>query len=215
VIARAGTIVIYRMVPIIASVAVSVITAGGGADPPYIAPPLRITVVAPAAVERRFLDGMLSEAAAIWRAVGVILLWSTTPGQRPAIPALGITVFVHEGVTDSPDGIATLGWIAFAGPGIPQPTIHLSRGNALELMTRTGSVHDSPNAWREYVLARALGRALAHELGHYLLKSPLHEPHGLMRAARPSVDFFSPSRLGFEITADERARLAAGLPCAY
>jgi hypothetical protein len=90
---------------------------------------------------------------------------------------------------------------------MPEPTVHLSLGNALELMKRTGSAHDAPSTWQEYLLARALGRALAHELGHYLLKSPAHDAHGLMRAARPSVDFFSPSRAGFDLTADQRASL--------
>ena len=33
-----------------------------------------------------------------------------------------------------------------------------------------------PLAQREMLLARAMGRALAHELGHYLLASKIHTP---------------------------------------
>ena len=162
------------MVPIFASLAASVIIASGGIDPPHILPPLHLTVVATAAVERGFVERMLTEAAAIWRAAGISIQWSTAAGDRLAVRAPGITVVVHDGLTESADGNATLGWIAFAGQAMPEPTVHLCLGNALELMKRTGSAHDA---------------------------------HGLMRAARPSVDFFSPSRAGFDLTADQRASL--------
>jgi len=81
-------------------------------------------------------------------------------------------------------------------------------------MTRTARLHDNASAWQDLLLSRALGRALAHELGHYLLNSRAHAPNGLMRAIRPSSEFFSSSRLGFEITEQQRASLADRLPCA-
>ena len=202
------------MVPIVASIAAGVsILASGGPDPPQVTPPLHVTVAATKAVERSFVNVMLGETAAIWRAAGVTIVWRTPPGSGPVVAATEITVTLHEGYFPSPDGNARLGWITFAGPEAPQPVIHLALGNAWELMNRTSSLSDAPGAWRDFLLARALGRALAHELGHYLLKSTAHEPRGLMRAARPSSDFFSPSRVGFEVTADQRARLADRQPC--
>jgi hypothetical protein len=204
------------MVPIVASIAAGVsIIASGGADPPQITPPVHVTVVATAAADRSFVNAMLGEAAAIWRAAGVTILWRTPPAGRSALRATEITVTLHDGYFQSPDGYARLGWITFVGPEAPEPVVHLSLGNAVELMNRTSSLSEAPGGWREYLLALALGRALAHELGHYLLKSTAHEPRGLMRAARPSSDFFSPSRLGFELTADQRARLADRQPCAH
>jgi hypothetical protein len=57
------------MVPIVASIAAGVsIIASGGTDPPQITPPLHVTVVATAAVDRSLVNAMLGEAAAIWRA---------------------------------------------------------------------------------------------------------------------------------------------------
>jgi hypothetical protein len=41
-----------------------------------------------------------------------------------------------------------------------------------------------PQAGQEQTLARVLGRALAHEIGHYLLASPAHTATGLMRATQ-------------------------------
>jgi hypothetical protein len=202
------------MVPIVTIVAVSVIIASGGADPPHNLQPLRITVAAPASVDRGFVQDMVAEASAIWRTAGLTIVARHWPAGGDGVPSTEITVTLHDGHSESPDGSATLGWITFVGPNAPQPAIHLSRGNALELMGRTASIHDVPKAWQEFLLARALGRALAHELGHYLLKSAAHEARGLMRAERPSIDFFTPSRTGFELTGDQRARLADRVLCA-
>lgn len=88
------------------------------------------------------------------------------------------------------DGVTTLGWIRFTAPDAPESQIHLSRANAEDLMERTASLRDARAIQHEILLARALGRALAHELGHYLLKSRTHAASGLMRAVRPST-FFS------------------------
>ena len=82
-------------------------------------------------------------------------------------------------------------------------------------MGRTASLRDSPTLFHELLLSRALGRALAHELGHYLLKSRTHSAAGLMRAVRPSFQFFAPDRVGFGLTPEERAWLADRLACAY
>ena len=201
------------MVLIVASVAV-VIIANRATDHPRPYQSLHVTVVATATTTRAFIRETLAEAAAIWRPAGLAIVWDGVTSDRSASPASDLTVTVDEGATSSPDGKATLGWITFAGPDVPESEIHLSRGNALELMTRTASVHDNASAWQELLLSRALGRALAHELGHYLLKSRAHTPHGLMRAIRPSSEFFSSSRLGFEITEEQRASLADRLPCA-
>ena len=42
------------------------------------------------------------------------------------------------------------------------------------------------------LLARAMGRALAHEMGHYLLASKEHTKNGLMQAHRTATEFFGP-----------------------
>ena len=50
-----------------------------------------------------------------------------------------------------------------------------------------GIVEQMPQSQRETLLARAMGRALAHELGHYLLASKVHTEHGLMKAVLTAV----------------------------
>ena len=69
------------------------------------------------------------------------------------------------------------------GPG---PFIVLSLRRAIDLLGRAERaarrLADLPGMV-ERLLPRALGRALAHELGHYLLARRAHSPTGLMREA--------------------------------
>ena len=60
----------------------------------------------------------------------------------------------------------------------PEQEIYLSHANARQMMEEArgvvGIVDQMPIVQREMLLARAMGRALAHELGHYLLASKVH-----------------------------------------
>jgi hypothetical protein len=204
------------MVSIAASAAAAIMAATtGGAGPPPFAHMrhVRISVVAAPTVTRSFIEATLAEAEAIWRPAGVTLAWRRQP-QADAVDAASppeLTVTVEDRSTNGRDGQTTLGWIHFAGR-TPEAAIHLSRANAEALIEKASTLRDTPPVMHEALLARALGRALAHELGHYLLQSPAHVPNGLMRGVRPSADFFSPARNGFEMTLDECAWLAVHAP---
>jgi hypothetical protein len=60
--------------------------------------------------------------------------------------------------------------------------------------------------WLEQLTATLLGRALAHEVGHYLL-GPEHSATGLMRAKYLRRDMFAPERTAFSLTAAQIAAL--------
>ena len=203
------------MVSIAATVAAAVIAGSAeAAAARHVIRDLRITVVAGPAISQALVDATLADAEAIWRPAGVALTWrrAARATSNDAAPPHQLTLMVDDGGTSAQDGRTALGWIHFTGR-TPEPEIHLSRANAEDLMARTASLHDKPSVVQQILMARALGRALAHELGHYLFKSPTHRPAGLMKAVRPSLEFFSPGRNGFDITADERAWLAAHTPC--
>ena len=204
------------MVSIAVSVAAAALAAGAAARPVPFTPlrDISITVVAGPAITQGLIDATLAEAEAIWRPAGVVLTWrrSARAADVDATSRPDLILTVDEGRTSVPEGQTALGWIHFTGP-TPEPAIHLSRANAENLMARTASLHDKPTVMQQLLMGRALGRALAHELGHYLFKSAAHRPAGLMKAVRPSADFFSPDRNGFDVTAAERASLAAPAPC--
>jgi hypothetical protein len=74
-----------------------------------------------------------------------------------------------------------------------------------------GVVAQMPIAPREILLARAMGRALAHEIGHYLLASKVHTQRGLLKASRTASELFSVERAGFKIDPSQQQQIAARL----
>jgi hypothetical protein len=126
-------------------------------------------------------------------------------------------------------GSQAIAWIPFVA-GVPQHYIRVSVPAAQGLL-QTRSWWDGkplsaamPKVQRE-VLGRVMGRALAHEIGHYLLASRLHTTSGLMRAALPAQELVRPGGVHFFTIEDgaahalRAARLAscaalAGVPSA-
>lgn len=142
---------------------------------------------------RRFRD----EAEQEWTARGVPLCWRD-PQNACAQAASTLHVRVAEHVPSvRPDGRRTLGWIGFSERTGPGPFIVLSLRRAADLLARaersSRRLSELPGMV-DRLMPMALGRALAHELGHYLLARRGHSPSGVMREA------FRPEDL-----ADERA----------
>jgi hypothetical protein len=61
-------------------------------------------------------------------------------------------------------------------------------------------IGERPAALRERLMGRVLGRAVAHELGHYLFNSADHTPAGLMRARHRLDELTSPFSRAFRLT---------------
>lgn len=152
--------------------------------------------------------GALREASAIWRLGGVTLEWHVIP--EPSDIADRSTVNVT--FDDAPGRVAgldvPLGWVTLDPSGVPEGTIFLSRKNAMRLVETINEYRERPVKFKEHLVARALGRALAHELGHYLTGSKEHTVSGLMKGRRLADEFFSTACVGFDVNGDER-RLAA------
>jgi hypothetical protein len=62
---------------------------------------------------------------------------------------------------------------------------------------------------RQYKLGVVLGRAVAHEIGHYLLQSNSHSPYGLMRASIDAREFADLRTGAFRLDRESQAFLAA------
>jgi hypothetical protein len=113
------------------------------------------------------------------------------------------------------DGATPLGWIHFDERNVPDSEIHLSYSNALDLLHNSvgvvGDVDHMPLAERNLFLGRAMGRALAHEIGHYLLTSKVHTRRGLMKAVLTAAELFMPDAGGLRIDTDQRRLVAMRL----
>ena len=125
------------------------------------------------------------EAGRPWTRYAVLLCWRTgVDGCGGARDALHV-VIARE--TPSRAGAAgdPLGWFGYSETSGPGRLIVLGADAARRHLRRVfddarpiGSVRARNAAM---LLARALGRTLAHELGHFLLRSRSHDRTGLMR----------------------------------
>ena len=169
-------------------------------------PAIPVAVLAPSDIKDALVSRICAETDAIWRPAGITFEWHRVT-STDVLPMWSLHVTIDERAKELNGGRAVLGWIPFTADG-PQPVIHLSRSNAEQLLLRTPAIGDTTISGHETLVARAMGRALSHELGHYLLRTKVHTPHGLMRAVRSSEDFFRFSRDGFEPSASEREAAA-------
>jgi hypothetical protein len=162
--------------------------------------PISVSVHAATDLPRALVESALDEADAIWRAADVIFSWEIADGAGGSLSTLRVTIGDYGG----PEGHTSLaiGWIGFDNLGAPTPDIYLSYRNAMELVRLEegrAAISRMTEFERRVRLTRVLGRALAHELGHYLLASKMHTPAGLMKAKRPASDFLGPRRSDFEV----------------
>ena len=210
------------MMLIATGLAVALASAAPAQPAPVSLAPVVITIVesgVPAAVVSRLLE----ETDAVWRTGGVSFQWqrgareaaSLPPGadMGPWLPASRLRVIIGNDTGVSRDHRTPLGWIVFDAENTPQQEIYLSYRNAWSLMAASGAVVGSLNQMpvlrRQILLARAMGRALAHEIAHYLLASKVHTRRGLLRASRTASELFSNDRAGFRIDTTQRQQIAA------
>jgi hypothetical protein len=154
----------------------------------------------------------LAEIATIWSPHGIVV--AAASGQPSSD-----TVVVRVAVERRPASLGTpwggpLASVTFDRAGMPVPVITLYLATLVEMIARAGVPGGGGGvAWpallRDLALGRAVGRVLAHELGHFLLRSRWHAQSGLMRPTQSAADLAGPERALFELTAPDRARLAA------
>lgn len=171
----------------------------GAAKVPVV--PISVVVIAPRDVTDSLVSKTCTEAQRIWAPAGVSLECSREASKaEPRGLTMDVTIDDRHAPVDQDDA---LGWIGFTSDG-PDRLMHLSRTAAERLLRSTPGLNAATIAAHEAFLGRALGRVLAHELGHYLLRSKVHTSHGLMRAVWTSDEIFDFSHRGFELTAREQ-----------
>jgi len=204
-------------------IASSALAAAPAAIPAAI-PPLVVSVVASDDVPAQLVRRVLAEADKIWRAAGVAISWHhvgavapqlTGPSDLGPYIADGLRLNISNGHGTVRDGARPLGWIVFDEEAKPQRDIYLSQSNAFAMLVEArgvvGDVDQMPSEQRETLLGRAMGRALAHEIGHYLLTSKVHTRRGLMKAVLTAVELFMPDSGGLRIDTAQRRVVAMRL----
>jgi hypothetical protein len=176
--------------------------------------PLRVDItIQGVSAPPAFVTAAIEEAAAIWASYGVdVRMTGPNDPEHDRAVRLALTLATPERRMAT----GALGSIAFSGDA-PEPTIVLYPEAASALIATVASSRREntwPGAPRDRVLARVLGRALAHEIGHFLLRSKSHSTAGLMRAEQIGTDLMAPDHRGFGLSADEVRRLRSNLPAA-
>lgn len=182
---------------------------------------LRLGIRNHASLDARTLRGIASETEAVWLRYGVGIGWDSAEASEWGRPLGFDRIEVEIGVEtragavraawvpDESSGSAALGWIEFRRPCRPEPRIRLSVPGAMRIMSATRSPGPPMIRRLSYgqrqLLSRILGRALAHEVGHYLLRSAAHAPSGLMRASYPTYDLIGGSTDPFRLDDDQVA----------
>ena len=172
---------------------------------------LVLLVEAAPGVSNGIVSGALDEATAIWRAAGVMIEWRLSNESSIELDPLTVRVLFEEARGSVSGRDLPLGWINFDASGRSEGVAHLSYPNVVHLLDDTEAFRNRPTSYRELLAARALGRALAHELGHHLTASKVHSPSGLMKGRRLIDELFSPARTGFSLNTNERERVAKTL----
>jgi hypothetical protein len=155
----------------------------------------------------------MDEVAGIWRRYGVEVR-SAPSGTigRDADITLAV-VLTDRSDRRVPDD--ALGSIQFFDES-PEPRIVMYPNTIATLMSEATFVGLKASEWsvdlRERLIGRVLGRALAHEIGHFLLRSRGHSAAGLMRARPAIADLVANERQPFGLLASEVERLAAVAP---
>ena len=157
-----------------------------GLDATIPAPGASVTVQLSLSVESelslRAVELLRVEIERIWQPYGVTIRWEGPGGSGPQ---LRLTTADSELDRPQPSAAhAALAWIWFDTPTRPGNEIHASVDAARRLVAGVRVGGRSVSAWPalgETLLGRALGRSIAHEVGHFLLASSQHAAKGLMR----------------------------------
>jgi hypothetical protein len=176
-----------------------------------IPPSVTLVVSATPAISNAIVTGALNEATAIWRVAGFTFGWRVSNGPSGASEPSTVHVVLDDERGRDVQQDPALGWIIFDPSGVPEALVHLSHQNVTQMVDAIDAYRNRPTGYKELLVARALGRALAHELGHFLMASKNHSPSGLMKGRRLADELFSPMRTGFQLNDAERRLALHGL----
>jgi len=151
---------------------------------------------------------LITEAESIWTRGHVRLKWlreSTEAEPGPFLPVLVVAHPVPRATEYSPWTVAEL--VRFEGS---KATAIASTIGARRIVDESRwEILLEPSALQDRRLGVVLGRAVSHEIGHYLLQTNTHARQGLMRALIDAREFADLRPGAFRLDDAAEAHLAA------
>jgi hypothetical protein len=155
------------------------------------------------ALDNTSMVEVVAEASAIWSPYVDI---EFTTADRPPAGAFDeeLTLVVrNQPLRRSEVDSIGLGAIDFQAPDRPARAITVSAA-AVEMLAAHGSwagrpFDALPRRVHDDFVVRALGRSVAHEIGHYLLRSTAHADRGLMRPQFTTLEIMDTRRSAYAL----------------
>jgi hypothetical protein len=151
----------------------------------------------------------IDEVREIWSEAGVTVS-SGHFGEpsRPDEATISLRILLSRAArTDGPERVV-LAWVPATETGRAVPLLLVSLPAVTEAVMGAEAlglpVRKLTRDIRERLIARAIGRVTAHELGHYLLQSAGHQHRGLMRANYSSSELIGSWLEPFRLPVAER-----------
>ena len=184
------------------------------ATPP---PPSRIRIVLdvdarlPPAIQRLAVE----EAARLWAPYRVdVTLRKVPPVESTESEGAVLRVRLAGLAPRTIASASPFGSIQFVS-GRPEPLVFLhydAIGRAIADSVAYGLREGQwPSALRDRVLGRIVGRVLAHEIGHFVLRSPRHASRGLMRPIQYITELIAGNGELFGLTPEDLNLLRAAM----
>jgi len=167
--------------------AVAIATTGVGArGADYLS--VRVLMAVSADLPAAARHPLVQEAESIWRDAGVHIEWVDERGSDTSPRTLRVVVDRRPG-RPGHGGNWVVGELLRFDDGATLATVSIPHAEAIVKAAGTGAAHVSPDSVVQHRLGVVLGRALAHEIGHYLRASGAHASQGLMRASFQPREF--------------------------
>jgi hypothetical protein len=156
---------------------------------------LRVRIV-PGAMEPVVVNRARAEVDVIWNRYQIDVVWEPPETSDQTLTHLWVQFVDGRPPSARREGSVAIAWLKFDN-GAPTRRILVSKLAAAALLATKSwaggrrPLSDGPISLQNAALGRIVGRALAHEIGHYLLASPEHADRGLMRAVIPTEELVS------------------------
>jgi len=156
---------------------------------------------------------LVAETNAIWWDSHLSLRWRTIdlydPPAEPEIAgSLKVLIMAREVPGAGVPASLTVGELVLNEGAMPLAIASITGARRIVEEAQRFQVLERPHAV-EHRLGVVLGRAVAHEIGHYLLRTKTHAPRGLMRAAIDAREFADPASRTFRLDGAARAHMAS------
>ena len=160
------------------------------------------------------VHSMQSEASAIWQRYGVQIQWAAN-GRDVRCPwvhgTFDVLVEYQASSVENASRLSVLGSTHLAPAGIDRVGICVDYDETQHLLESLSASRLIPLMGHPDIgpadIGRALGRVLAHEIGHVLLDAPRHQPWGLMRRSFAPDDLAARQRWAYTLSRKEVERL--------